>query len=198
VDGSGKSTQAQLLSQWVREAGFPVLVTREPGGTALAEKLRPLILDPTIPCSDRAELFLLLAARAQHVREVIAPALASGVIVISDRFSLSSLAYQGYGRGLPLADICSADAIARSGITPDHTFVLDVPLSLALSRIGARADRFEGEGQDFLQRVIDGYHALAKSATAITLIDGTATIDEIQHTLRQAVQPLLGMNGNMP
>ncbi len=192
VDGSGKSTQANLLAQWLRDSGRQVLLTREPGGTALAEYLRGMILDPVIQCSARAELLLLLAARAQHVAEVIAPAIADGVVVISDRFSLSSLAYQGYGRDLPLAEIRAVDAAARAGITPFHTFVLDVPLTLALSRIGERQDRFEGEGRAFLQRVIDGYHALALSEPDITLIDGTAQVDDVQRILRQRIYPLLG------
>lgn len=192
VDGSGKSTQAQLLAQWIRDDGREVLLTREPGGTALAEHLRGVILDPSIACSARAELLLLLAARAQHVAELIKPALADGAVVIADRFSLSSLAYQGYGRELPLTEIRAADAVARAGIAPTHTFLLDVPLALALSRIGERRDRFEGEGRGFLQRVIDGYHALALTDPAITTIDGTADMDEVQQALRAAVRPLLG------
>jgi len=172
VDGSGKSTQAQLLADWYRAHGMDVMLTREPGGTALGERLRAIVLDPAITCADRAELMLMLAARAQHVAACIRPALAAGQVVITDRFSLSSLAYQGYGRGLPLEEIRAADAVATGGLRPDLTLVIDVPLETALERLGAARDRIEGEGAAFLRRVIAGYHALAHSDATIRLVDG--------------------------
>lgn len=165
-----------------------MLLTREPGGTALAERLRAIILDQTIACTPRAELLMLLAARAQHVAEVIAPALAAGTTVISDRFSLSSLAYQGYGRGLPLAEIRAADAAATAGIRPTLTVVIDVPLRCALSRIGERQDRFEGEGRAFLQRVIDGYRQLAAEESAVRCVDGRGAADTVQEAIRREIE----------
>jgi dTMP kinase len=191
VDGSGKTTQAQQLADWLRAQGRQVLLTREPGGTALAERLRGIVLDAAIPCAPRAELLLMLAARAQHVAEVIAPALAAGTVVISDRFSLSSLAYQGYGRGLPLEDIRQADAVARAGTVPTLTIVLALPLAVTLSRIGERQDRFEGEGRAFLQRVIDGYQQLAATDDGVCAVNGAETPEQVQAALRALVAPVL-------
>ena len=185
IDGSGKSTQAHRLAAWLQAAGHEVLLTREPGGTALAERLRDIILDATIRASARAELLMILAARAQHVAEVISPALERGIVVISDRFSLSSLAYQGFGRGLPLDDIRTADAVARAGIVPALTIWLDVPLQHALARIGERADRFEGEGREFLQRVIEGYGTLASNDDTIRRIDGTGTPEDVEEAIHR-------------
>lgn len=191
VDGCGKSTQVQLFTEWLHSIGVAVRVTREPGGTALAERLRPLILDAAIPCSPRAELLMLLAARAQHVEEVIVPSLAQGVVVVSDRFSLSSLAYQGFGRGLPLDEIRMANAVATAGVLTTQTILLDVPLPDVLQRIGERDDRFEGEGRHFLQRVIDGYRTLAAEDRSVRRIDGRASVDEVQRCIRQILRPFV-------
>jgi len=198
VDGSGKSTQVELLAAWLREQGATVCVTREPGSTVLAERLRALILDPSIRCAPRAELLMLLAARAQHVTEVIAPALDAGEIVVSDRFSLSSFAYQGYGRGLPLQDICTTDAVATGGIIPAMTVFIDVPLDAGIARtiargrgIGERQDRFEGEGRQFLQRVIEGYRQLAAADPCVHSVDGSGSVEEVQQAILRAVRPLV-------
>ncbi len=183
VDGSGKSTQARLLVEALRSAGREVLLTREPGGTPLGERLRALILDPAVDCAPRAELLMILAVRAQHVAEIIAPALSAGIDVVCDRFSLSSLAYQGYGRGLPLAEIRAADAAATGGTIPDLTVLLDVPLETVLARVGERTDRFEGEGPAFLQRVIDGYRALAVAEATVHCLDGTQPLEAVHQAL---------------
>lgn len=195
IDGSGKSTQARLLAEWYRDACGETLLTREPGGTSLGESLRALILNPDVACATRAELMLILAARAQLVAETIRPALAAGVTVISDRFSPSSLAFQGGGRGLPLAEIRAADAVARGGLWPNLILLIDVPLEVALDRLLARADRradrFEGEGRAFQERVRHTYLALAETDPTIRIIDGTGSIEEIQATVRQAVRDLV-------
>ncbi len=191
IDGSGKSTQARLLTEALRAEGHAVVLTREPGGTELGERLRTMVLDATLACAPRAELLLLLAARAQHVATVIAPALGAGQFVVTDRFSLSSLAYQGYGRGLPLAEIRAADATATGGLQPDLTLVIDVPLDTVFARIGTRQDRFEGEGREFLQRVADGYRALSETDPAIRRIDGAGNIAAIQAHVRRAVDELM-------
>jgi len=190
VDGSGKTTQARLLAEWYRERGMPVCFTREPGGTALGERLRSIILDPAVPCEPRAELLMIEAARAQHVAEVIAPALRTGVTVISDRFSLSSLAYQGFGRGLALAEIMAADRVATGEVQPSLTLVINVSLDTALARIGERQDRFEGEGRTFLQRVVDGYLRLATADPRVLLVDGNASVEAVQRCVREAVYRL--------
>ena len=187
IDGSGKSTQARLLAEWLRASGRTVTLTREPGGTPLGERLRAIILDRAIDCAPRAELLMILAARAQHVAEVILPALQAGAMVVSDRFSLSSLAYQGYGRGLPLDEIRAADAAATGGVRPDLTLVIDVPLETVLARVGERADRFEGEGREFLQRVISGYRRLAAEDPTVRLIDGTVTVEAVQQAIRHTM-----------
>ncbi len=183
VDGSGKSSQAELLAAWYRARGARVLLTREPGGTPLGEHLRSSLLDPAMICSDRAELLMMLAARAQHVAERIRPALAEGQVVITDRFSLSSLAYQGYGRGLPLEEIRAADAVARAGLWPHLTLVIDVPLDTALERLGPQRDRIEGEGVAFLGRVIEGYRELARTDATIRLCDGRPPMAEIHRAI---------------
>jgi dTMP kinase len=187
VDKSGKSTQAELLADWLRTRGRSVILTREPGGTPLGERLREIILDRSIDCAPRTELLLILAARAQHVAEVIEPALRAGTTVITDRFSLSSLAYQGFGRGLPLDEIRAADAVATGGMCPDLTLLVDVPLETVLARVGERADRFEGEGREFLQRIISGYRRLAAEDEAVRLIDGTGTVEAVQQTIRHTM-----------
>lgn len=191
VDGSGKSTHVQLLSAWLREQGIAVVATREPGGTVLAERLRPIILDPAVLCSPRAELLMILAARAQHVAEVIAPSLDAGQLVISDRFSLSSYAYQGYGRGLPLDDIRAADTMATGGVAPTVTILLDMSFDAVIARVGERHDRFEGEGRVFLQRVIDGYRELAASDETIHVVDGTMPLEKVQEAIRRVIQPVI-------
>jgi dTMP kinase len=187
IDGSGKSTQARLLAEWLRASGRAVTLTREPGGTLLGERLRAIILDRAIDCAPRAELLMILAARAQHVAEVILPALQAGAMVVSDRFSLSSLAYQGYGRGLPLDEIRAADAAATGGVRPDLTLVIDVPLETVLARVGERADRFEGDGREFLQQVISGYRCLAAEDPTVRLIDGTGTVEAVQQAIRHTM-----------
>jgi len=185
VDGSGKTTQAQLLADWYREQGASVVITREPGGSELGEHLRTIILDPAIACSARAELLLFLAARAQHVAEIIAPALAAGSVVICDRFVLSTQVYQGLVRGLPMEEVCAVNTVAVGGIHADITLLLDLPYEIIHARIGERQDRFEGEGSSLLRRVITGYRQLAEEDAAIHIIDGCGEIIEVQQRLQQ-------------
>ncbi|MHB9026059.1 MAG: dTMP kinase [Armatimonadota bacterium] len=191
VDGSGKSTQARLLAEWLQGQGRPTVLTYEPGGTALGEQLRAILLSSSVACAPRAELLMMLAARAQHVSEVIRPALQEGKVVISDRFSLSSLAYQGFGRGIPLDEIREADAVARGGLEPDRTLLLDLSLDDALARIGERQDRFEGEGRAFLQRIVEGYRLLAAGDQTIARIEGAEPVAVVQAQLRQIIETLL-------
>ncbi len=187
VDGSGKSTQAEKIAKWLNDNGLETILTREPGGTLLGEKLRSLIMDAEIGCDKRAELFMILAARAQHVHEKIMPALKRGINVICDRFTLSSLAYQGYGRGLTIDEISSADRFATAGLVPHFTVVLDMPIERVIERIGSRSDRFEGEGVDFLARIAEGYRDLAIKRFNTVLINGDASIEEIEENIRTVV-----------
>jgi len=162
LDGSGKSTQVGLAADWLRARGVACTVTREPGGTALGQALRDLFLDHRFGGMDgRIEMLLVFASRRQHLLEVIEPALARGEVVLCDRFTDSTRAYQGAGRGVPGELIEQADRLATNGRSPDRTLFLDVPASLARARAAAAADRFDVEDLAFYERVRAGYQRLA-------------------------------------
>lgn len=199
-EGCGKSTQVRRLAARLEAEGRRVVLTREPGGTRLAELIRALLKeeaeDP--PC-DRAELLLFLAARAQLVRSVIRPALAAGAWVVSDRFSDSTFAYQGYGRGLPLAAIAAANDFACDGLRPDLTIWLDAEPAVAESRRVGReaathtaADRFEREGSAFHARLRAGFAARAAAEPGrIVRLDADGTVDEVAEAVWTRVKPIL-------
>lgn len=179
IEGSGKTTQAGLLEQALVRAGKPVLRTREPGGTDLAEQIRRLILDVRQePVHRETELLLFLAARAQHVRERIQPALDAGQVVICDRFTDATLAYQGGGRWISSAILTTLNDWASGAIQPDRTYLLDVPVTAGLTRAKNRGgeagiDRIEREGSVFLEAVRDEYLRLARRDPArILVLDG--------------------------
>lgn len=187
-EGCGKSTQVRRLKEALEAEGIEVVLTREPGGTPLSEEVRRLIKDqPNDPPCDRSELLLFLAARAQLVRNVIRPALAAGKWVVSDRFSDSTLAYQGYGRGLSLAFIASANDFACEGLRPDLTLLLDVAPATAAARLRGReaathttADRIERAGDEFHARLRKGFAELAKAESGrILTLDANGTPDEV-------------------
>ena len=187
-EGGGKTTQAKRLVEALRAEGVDAILVREPGGTPLGESVRHLLKDPTgdAPC-DRCELLLFLAARAQLVRNVIRPALAAGTWVVSDRFSDSTIAYQGYGRGLPLADVAAANDFACEGLRPDLTLLLDVAPETAAARMRGReaathtaADRIELAGDDFHARLRKGFAALAAAEPGrIRVIDANGTAEQV-------------------
>ena len=187
-EGCGKSTQIQCLKEALEKAGVAVVLTREPGGTWLSEEIRHLIKDQETdaPC-DRSELLLFLAARAQLVKNVIRPALAEGKWVISDRFSDSTLAYQGYGRGLPLDDLRRMNGFACEGLKPDLTLFLEVTPETAQARMREReamtnttADRLERAGEEFHARLRGGFAELARAEPdRIVTIDANGTPDEV-------------------
>jgi dTMP kinase len=164
TEGAGKSTHIRHAAEALRRGGHRVEVTAEPGATELGRHLRDLLLhgreSAPLPL---AELFLYLADRAQHIGQMIAPALAAGAIVLTDRFSASTIAYQGYGRGLDLDAVTRADAWARGGVSPRLTILLDCPVRLGLQRARGH-DRFHAELEAFHERVRDGFHALASAA----------------------------------
>ena len=189
VDGCGKSTHAHRLAD-----ALGALCTAEPGATALGTRLRALVLDPDLPAvSPRAEALLMAADRAEHVAEVVAPALDAGRWVVADRFSGSTLAYQGYGRGLDLDALGRLVAWAAAGISPDLTVLLDVPLDVARRRLGAqRADRLESLGADFHERVRAGYLELAAADPTWVVVDGTGDEDDVAALVRGAVTARLG------
>jgi dTMP kinase len=171
-DAAGKSTQLELLSQALTARGIPVVTTREPGGTPLGQRLREILLDPKIPMAPLTELLLMVADRHQHVEEVIKPALARGQWVLCSRYTLSSLAYQGRGRGLPLELIRKLNDLATSGLEPDYVFLLDLPPQVALERSRFR-DRFEGEGLSFFTQVRLAYLEFLRTVPRGYVIDGT-------------------------
>ena len=187
-EGCGKSTQIKRLKEALEKEGVEVLLTREPGGTWLSEEIRHLIKDQETdaPC-DRSELLLFLAARAQLVKNVIRPALETGKWVLSDRFSDSTLAYQGYGRGLPLDDLRQMNDFACEGLKPDLTLLLDVDSEVARARMRSReaatnttADRMERAGEEFHARLRTGFAELAKAEPErIVTIDANGTPDEV-------------------
>ena len=187
-EGCGKSTQVQRLKAALEAEGIAVLLTREPGGTWLSEEIRRLIKDQTTdaPC-DRSELLLFLAARAQLVRNVIRPALEAGTWVVSDRFSDSTVAYQGYGRGLPLDILTLANDFACEGLKPDLTLLLEVTPETACARMRRReattntaADRIERAGEAFHDRLRRGFAELAKAEPErIVTVDANGSVDEV-------------------
>ena len=183
-EGSGKSTQAALLAR-----SLGAVLTHEPGGTEIGRRIRQLVLDPTAAGLDsRAEALLMAADRAQHVAEVIRPALERGQDVVSDRYSGSTLAYQGYGRGLPLDDLAEVSRWAAAGLEPDVVVLLDVPAAVAMTRRCGSSDRMEAEGEAFHARVMDGYRALAAADPGRwVVVDGTGSIEEVAARVQAAV-----------
>jgi dTMP kinase len=193
IDGCGKSTQARLLA-----GRLGAVSTFEPGATPLGASLRTLLLDrdgdPVVP---RAEALMMAADRAQHVAEVIIPALQAGRWVVTDRFSASTLAYQGYGRGLDRAALDALVGWATGGLRPDLTVLFDLPVEVAASRRrGDGDDRMEAEGLAFQRRVADGFLAMAAERRDPWLVvDGTLAVDELAATLWDAVGNLAGPDG---
>jgi dTMP kinase len=183
-EASGKSTQSARLASRIG-----AIHTREPGGTAVGAALRSLLLDArTTGLDDRAEALLMAADRAQHVAEVVRPALASGRHVVSDRYIGSTLAYQGFGRGLAVAELRRLSAWAAGDLWPDLTVLLDVPLEVALGRLGSEPDRLEAAGEEFHDRVTRGYRALAATDTdRWAVVDGTRSPGDVAEAVWQAV-----------
>ena len=187
VDGSGKSTQIQTTAAWLKEQGYEVLVTREPGGTATAEKIRNLVLDADVPLQPRTELLLYLAARAQHVAEVIKPALAAGRIVLCDRFVDSTLVYQGIVRGLDLCRLKELNEFASGELMPALTLLLDADPALLEERRRERGvtDRFEQEGLSFQKKLREGFLFLAeKEPERIKKVAALQAPEQVQAEIR--------------
>ncbi|WP_024832837.1 dTMP kinase [Ruminiclostridium josui] len=188
TDGSGKTTQIKLMEEFLKSAGNEVVLSREPGGTQISEMIRDLILDPkNTDISPLTEMMLYAAARAQHVFQVIKPALDSGKCVICDRFVDSSFAYQGCGRGVDLKTVADVNRAAVDGIVPDITFFLDIDPHLAIQRRikTTGADRIEQEKMDFHTRVYEGYRKMALLyPDRIKTIDASKSIEEISSQIK--------------
>lgn len=190
-DGAGKTTQLRLLGQYLQKAGYEVVLTREPGGTPLAENIRKILLDPQSQgIAPMTEALLYAAARAQHVAEVIRPALEAGKIVLCDRFVDSSVVYQGGGRGLAQEDIIKINELATGGLKPHLTILLDLAPQEGLARIAQRCrnqagkpDRMEQESGHFYQKVREAYLALAQKEERIKIVSASGTIEEINQRI---------------
>jgi dTMP kinase len=196
-DGSGKSTQARMLAARLRDQGRQVLESVEPGGTPIGQQIRRILLDPANrELTPVAELLLMFAARAQNVEQWILPALAEGKVVISDRFTDSSVAYQGSGRGLGWETVLAVDHIACHGLVPDLTICVDIDTETGLSRALARggADtRLEEQAIEFHRRAREAYHELARrEPQRFRLIDGRGTLEAVAAEVWEQVAPLLG------
>ncbi len=196
IDGCGKTTQFRMLSQWLRDQGKDVVETVEPGGTAIGQQIRRILLDPaSADIQPRAELLLYFASRAQNVAEVIRPALDAGRTVLCDRFTDSTLVYQGCGRGLDIEVVRDLDRIACRGLKPDVTILIDIDLETSLmrarrrnERVGQSESRIDEESAAFHERVRQGYLALARAEPdRIRVIDGRAGIGEVGQRIRQAL-----------
>lgn len=188
IEGAGKSTQLAFLKDLLEQSGIEPVVTREPGGTELGERLRALLLQDhgQAMCAD-SELLLMFAARAEHLAKIIRPALAAGRWVLCDRFTDATYAYQGGGRGVPRERIAALETWVQEGLRPDLTLLFDVPVALGLARAvnRGRPDRFEGEGQAFFERVRAHYLDIAAhEPRRVRVLDATAERGTVQAELR--------------
>jgi dTMP kinase len=195
-DGSGKTTQIRMLTEWLQEQGYKVVLTREPGGTDIGDQIRTVLHDPENTAMDaRAEVLLYSADRAQHVAQRIRPALAAGQVVISDRYYDSTLAYQGYGRGLDLAVLRTITAFATRELIPDLSFYLDISPQAGLERrqsSGEEWNRLDAEALEFHQQVRDGYLELVKQEPARwEVVDAARSVKEVQRDIRGLVKKRL-------
>lgn len=180
ADGCGKTTQQMLAADYLESKGYEVLITREPGAKGLGEDIRKILLDYKGPVSERCESLLFLADRAQHVDNMILPAIEKGQIVLCDRYTDSTVAYQGYGRQQNLERIKKLNDFATNLLKPDLTFVFDIDVETSMQRVGKEKDRMESEGKEFHNRVRNGYLKLAEEEpNRIKVLDAAKSIDEI-------------------
>lgn len=195
IEGCGKSTQARLLGDYLRSEGYVILETREPGGTPLAEKVRSVLLDRAHePVAPETEAFLIFAARRQHVMQVIEPALAKGAIVLCDRFSDSTLAYQGYARGLRLSTLRTLNRLATRAIEPDLTLVFDLPVTTGLARRRSAAvqNRLDRESLQFHRKVRAGFLDLAQQNPGrMKIIPAGGTPEKVARAVARSITPML-------
>ena len=196
IDGSGKTTQLKLLGDKLTDRGLPVLYTREPGGTRIGEKIREILLNPEYSeLVPRAEAFLYAAARAQHVAQVILPSLAEGKIVLCDRFLDSSLAYQGFGRGIDISLLEKINEPATGGLLPDLTIIFNFCAEGGMDRInqsGRSIDRIEREKEEFHQKVSRGYLALAgRDPARYRVVDANRSVDQVHRDVMTAAEGVL-------
>jgi dTMP kinase len=194
VEGAGKSTQARLLVERLQEAGVPVTLAREPGSTPVGERIRETVLrDVALDVPARSELFLMLAARAAFVDQLVLPALDEGRVVVADRYELSTFAYQGGGRGLPLEELRRSNRLATGGLSPHLTFLLEIEPAEGAERQrleGKAADRLESEAQEFHRRVAAAYGRLAENTPGVVRISAAGAPDEVHQRLVRSMLEL--------
>lgn len=192
ADGCGKTTQLNLLKEYLTSRGYEIVVTREPGGKGLGEKLREILLNYDGEVSDRCEAFLYLADRAQNIDTIIKPAINSGRIVLCDRHTDSSVAYQGYGREQNIDNINMLNELAVNGVHPDLTIVFDIDTETSMARVGAEKDRLESAGIEFHKRVRNGYLEIAKkNPQRIKVVDASQTIEDVQRDVIKIIEGVL-------
>lgn len=194
TEGVGKSTNMAFVENYLKEAGIDVVVTREPGGTPLSEKIRDMLLDAKqVAICEDTELLMMFAARAQHLNELIVPALDKGIWVLCDRFTDASYAYQGGGRGIDESRIAELEQWVQGDLRPDLTLLLDMPIDEGLERAGKRSapDRFEQERQDFFEKVRNCYLQRAKTySERFRVIDARPAIEQVQQQITEALESL--------
>ncbi len=194
IDGTGKSTQMDLFVEWLRAGGRDVVTCRDPGSTELGEQLRQILLHTEdTPICRRAEMLLYMASRAQLVNQVIRPALQDGKIVVSDRFLLANVVYQGHAGGLQVDDLWQVGNVAIDGVTPARIFVLDMAVADAVRRMNREPDRMESQGTEFMEGVRQGFLAEARRRDEIVVIDAGRDIQSIQAEIRAAAASLLNV-----
>ncbi len=196
LDGVGKSTQMDLFLHWLRAGGHHVVTCRDPGSTPLGEAIREILLGHRLPIARTSEMLLFMAARAQLVAEVIRPALAQGKTVVSDRYLLANLVYQGHAGGLDAEAIRRIGQVATDQIMPDLVFLLDMPPEAAMARIDRQADRMESQGAQYQARLRQGFlDEAANDPLRIVVIDAAREVDAVQRDIRAAADRLFGNVG---
>lgn len=196
IDGTGKSTQCRRLTDWLDSHGVPTRLCADPGGTALGDHLRSILLTSRTAISARAEALIFMASRAELVSEVIRPALESGRVVICDRFVTANVVYQGHAGGLPTDVLWNVGRFCTNDLLPDRTFILDLPVPVAVERRGRGADRVEARGPDYLERVRRGFLAeAANQPDRYVVLDASPDADRLQAELRRQVRSFLTTRG---
>ncbi len=192
-DGTGKSTQCALLCQWLEELGHEVVACRDPGSTPLGEAVRGLLLDRhDLEIHRRSEMLLYMAARTQMVEQIIRPALQQGKTVVSDRYLLSNVVYQGHGGGLDVDRLWEVGGVATTGLLPELTVVLDMPAGAAARRLGEQLDRMEQQGDAFHGRVREGFLAeAARRPQEVVVVDASGPVEQVQAEIRDAARRIL-------
>jgi len=193
MDGTGKTTQIELLSKYLKGKGYAILVTQEPGGTRIGKQIRDILKDKiNTELLPLTEMLLFMSARYQHLQEVVSPALQEGEVVISSRYIDSTYAYQGYGEGLSLMHIQRVEEmVIEDGLYPDLTIILDLPSKIAMRRIKRDKDRIESKGEEFYDRVRMGFHTIAKMDHRCKIVDARGKVEDVHRKIKEIIDQFL-------